>query len=155
MNKDKHRKAKVTPADREAALRLRAIWLKSKPKLTQEEIAARYGDKTQGAVSQYLKGTIPLNVAAVLRFAQIFGCRPQEIRNDLPELQNQEAPADAYAQELWSAWPNLDVPTKEFFVAIARGRVQLPKPAEGAGPFPEPPPEKPRPRRPPPTQPQR
>ena len=44
------------------------------------------GQGTQGLVSQYLGGKIPLNYRAVALFASELGCNPADIRADLPEI---------------------------------------------------------------------
>lgn len=81
------RKAKLSPADIEAARRLYRLWQQKKgSRPTQDVIAVKLGDVTQGAVSQYIHGKIPLNFFAVLVFAESLGCDPREIRDDLPEL---------------------------------------------------------------------
>lgn len=41
------------------------------------------GFSTQSSVSQYFKGNIPLNVNALLKFCEIFGCQPNEISPSL------------------------------------------------------------------------
>lgn len=84
-----NRKAKPTEADLEAAARLRAEWAARKQDrgLTQEKMAERLGGKTQGLVSQYLSGKIPLNYRALLAFSDALGIYPETIRTDLPEQQ--------------------------------------------------------------------
>lgn len=84
-----HRKAKPTAADLAAAKALRALWdaRKGELGLTQDGIAERLGGKTQGLVSQYLAGKIPLNYRALVVFADALGVEPAEIRTDLPEQQ--------------------------------------------------------------------
>lgn len=84
-----NRKAKPTEADLEAAARLRAEWAARKQDrgLTQEKMAERLGGKTQGLVSQYLSGKIPLNYRALLAFSDALGIYPAIIRTDLPEQQ--------------------------------------------------------------------
>lgn len=47
--------------------------------LTQEKLAFDLGWKTQGAVYHYLNGKTPLNLSALLKFANYFGVRPVEI----------------------------------------------------------------------------
>lgn len=81
------RKAKLTPADEAAARALRKLWddRADKREVTQDTVAEAL-DITQGAVSQYLNGKIPLNFRAVMSFAKVLGCEPGEIRRDLPEL---------------------------------------------------------------------
>ncbi|MEX3628445.1 MAG: XRE family transcriptional regulator [Burkholderia sp.] len=64
------------------AERLRDAWERYKiatPSATQESVAFACGWKTQGAVSQYLRGVIPLNLDALLKFAGVFGVAPQSI----------------------------------------------------------------------------
>ncbi len=57
-------------------------------RLTQEAIAEQWGEgANQSLISQYMNGGIALNYRAVLRFAEILGCHPSEIRDDLPEQQ--------------------------------------------------------------------
>ena len=71
----------ITDADRDAAKRLRAIWeaKKQELKLTQVTVADEIGT-SQSAISQYLNGTIALNTDAVLIFAKLLQCTPQDIR---------------------------------------------------------------------------
>lgn len=64
------------------AERLRDAWERYKiatPSATQESVAFACGWKTQGAVSQYLRGVIPLNLDALLKFSGVFGVAPQSI----------------------------------------------------------------------------
>ena len=61
---------------------LNEAWLsfkKQNPNFTQEELAHRCGWKTQGAVSQYLHGRIPLNATALSRISKVLGVKPEEI----------------------------------------------------------------------------
>lgn len=84
---DPIRKSKPTAADLAAAKRLRAIWdARADRSLTQERMGAVLG-ASQGAVSQYLNGKIPLNYRALLHFAAELGVDATEIRDDLPEQQ--------------------------------------------------------------------
>lgn len=80
------KKRTLTDEDMAAARRLRAIWdeKKSALGLTQEKAARILGFNTQGAVSHFLNGVIPLNTDATLRFAAMLGVSPTNIR---PELQ--------------------------------------------------------------------
>lgn len=90
------RKAKPTPADVAAATRLKAAW-DAKARglgITQEKLANELGI-TQGAISQYLNGKIPMNYRTLKVFAAALGIEDTEIRNDLPEQQySSSAPAD-------------------------------------------------------------
>lgn len=86
------RKAKPSAADKAAAARLKRIWdakLKAAraagQPFSQESVGAAL-KMTQGAVSQYLNGKIPIGLNAVLAFASYFGVAPTEIRSDLEHL---------------------------------------------------------------------
>jgi hypothetical protein len=92
------RNRNLTPADKEAARKLRKKWDSAVAKrkehgvpLTQDRMAERLasmtGRGTQGLVSQYLNGQIALNYRALLAFADEVGFDPEEVRNDLPEQQ--------------------------------------------------------------------
>lgn len=93
---NQYRKAKPTEADQQAAARLRAIWdsIPRDRRPTQEDAAALLGCN-QSAISQYRNAHIPLNARAVVLFAELLGCSPTDIRDDLPEL----APLKAQARE--------------------------------------------------------
>lgn len=93
---DASRKAKPTPADITAAGRLKAAWTDKARSLgiTQEKLAHELGI-TQGAVSQYLNGKIPMNYRTLKVFAASLGIEDTAIRNDLPEQQySSPAPHD-------------------------------------------------------------
>lgn len=74
-------KRKLTREESADADRLRALWDELKPalKLSQEQVAFQCGWKTQGAFSQYLLGTIPLNLEALLKIAGVLKVDPNEI----------------------------------------------------------------------------
>ncbi|WP_018610200.1 LexA family transcriptional regulator [Uliginosibacterium gangwonense] len=82
------KKRTLTDEDLAAAKRLRAIWdeKKSALGLTQEKAAGILGFSTQGAVSHFLNGVIPLNTDATLRFAAMLMVSPTEIRPALQGL---------------------------------------------------------------------
>lgn len=72
----------ITDEQKQDAARLSNLWLLFKdntPGATQEKLAAECGWKTQGAVSQYLRGQIPLNLPALLKFAKALHCEPEHI----------------------------------------------------------------------------
>lgn len=62
----------LSPEQRADAARLKAIYMAKKRDLhmTQESLAAACGWESQGTVSQYLNGKIPLNLDAALKFAR-------------------------------------------------------------------------------------
>jgi UDP-N-acetylmuramyl pentapeptide synthase len=112
------RKRNLTVADKAAAARLKQLWLAavaarrdtSEP-LTQNLVADRLEHYTkrgsQGAISQYINGGIALNYKAVLAFADVIGCAPTDIRNDLAEFRGKEErmsrPAKGELDALWFA----------------------------------------------------
>lgn len=82
----------ITEEDREAARRLKAIWLAipADRRPTQASLADRWdvgGEANQSLISQYINARIALNYRAVLFFARELGCQPEDIRTDLPEQQ--------------------------------------------------------------------
>ncbi len=85
---ENHRKAKPTPADVAAAQRLKREWTARARGLgvTQDTAAEELGI-TQGAVSQYLNGKIPMNYRTLVVFCRLLGISDTDIRNDLPEQQ--------------------------------------------------------------------
>ncbi len=90
------RKAKPTKRDEAAAAKLKAEWSARARGLglTQEKMADELGI-TQGAVSQYLNGRIPMNYRTLKAFSAALGIEDTDIRNDLPEQQyNAPAPSD-------------------------------------------------------------
>ena len=77
----------ITEADMAAAAQLRTLWAiyKEKTGHTQEAAGAKIG-LSQAAFSQYLNATIALNTQTALKFAQLFGVHPREIRPDIDDL---------------------------------------------------------------------
>lgn len=71
----------LTPEQKADAARLMELFENQKAheskqgkRLTQASLADDLGYATQSAVSQYLKGKVPLNVEAAVKFAARFGC---------------------------------------------------------------------------------
>lgn len=83
---NEHRKAKPTQADIRAAKKLREVWTQRARErgLTQDVMAERM-DISQGAVSQYLNGKIPMNFRVLAEFCEALGIETTDIRTDLPE----------------------------------------------------------------------
>lgn len=96
---DSTRRAKPTPQDVAAAARLKAAWHARARDLglTQEKLADELGI-TQGAVSQYLNGRIPMNYRTLMAFSQALGIADTDIRSDLPE---QRLGASATTEAEW------------------------------------------------------
>jgi hypothetical protein len=113
MSKPNTRKARsFTSADRVAATHLRALWDAAVRRrkaegvpLTQDLMAERMhretGKGTQSLVAQYLNGKLALNYKAIVAFSNEIGCRPEDIRSDLPEqrMGSQQNPAQEGAIE--------------------------------------------------------
>lgn len=97
------RSAKPTPEDVAAAMRLKELWKHraSGLGLTQTKMAEELGI-TQGAVSQYLNGRIPMNYRTLKTFCLALGIEDTDIRSDLPEQQFSPPapPSDEYTEVL-------------------------------------------------------
>lgn len=76
-NKKQSMKRELTAEEANEAAALKARWLawKAESGATQETAADFLGFKTQGAVSQYLNGRIPLNLQVASGFARLMGCQ--------------------------------------------------------------------------------
>ncbi|HHA2515034.1 TPA: helix-turn-helix transcriptional regulator [Stenotrophomonas maltophilia] len=90
------RKSKPTPADVTAAAKLKLEWQARARSLglTQDQVADELGI-TQGAVSQYLNGKIPMNYRTLLVFCRLLGINDTDVRRDLPEQQLLGPPTDS------------------------------------------------------------
>ena len=73
-------KRPLTNEKRLLAANLKRVWLSKKSALglTQEKVALAWG-WTQGNITQYLNGHIPLNTDTVNKFANLLGVDPSEI----------------------------------------------------------------------------
>lgn len=95
------RSAKPTPEDVAAARRLKELWKHraSGLGLTQTKMAEELGI-TQGAVSQYLNGRIPMNFRTLKTFCLALGVEDTDIRSDLPEQQfnTPSTPSNEYVE---------------------------------------------------------
>jgi phage repressor protein C with HTH and peptisase S24 domain len=69
----------LTPEEKQRAARLELAWLKHKGDASQEDAAEAMGFKTQGAISQYIRGKIPLGFEAGFKFADFLGVPISEI----------------------------------------------------------------------------
>jgi hypothetical protein len=75
-------KRELTPIEQEEARRLGEAWSSFKqnnPHATQTWLAAESGLGTQGAVGQYLRGVIPLNLDALIRICGVLGVDPRAV----------------------------------------------------------------------------
>lgn len=93
----------LTPEETLEAGRLRTAWTLYKaihPGATQTWFAAESGLGTQGVVSQYMRGIIPLNLPALLALCKVIGADPKKISPRLTAAlegvvqmdQNEDAP---------------------------------------------------------------
>lgn len=94
---------RITPADHAAAERLQRLWEERAEKLgVTQDTVANLLDRTQGLVSQYLRGKLALNYKAVLAFAQALQLDdPGMIRSDLPEQQFSGLSAPSVSEAEW------------------------------------------------------
>lgn len=85
--KNKPKRRPLTPQEREEALKIRSIYeaKKRELRLTQETLAEKMGFGTQGAVSQYMQGRIPMSNEVLLRFAYHLEFDPCDLRPDIFE----------------------------------------------------------------------
>jgi transcriptional regulator with XRE-family HTH domain len=82
----KSRASKPSPADIVAAAKLREIWDEKADALGITQLkAASLMEMTQPAVSQYLRGIIPLGFDALMKFSKLLDFDPLKVRQDLPE----------------------------------------------------------------------
>ncbi|EJP76838.1 helix-turn-helix domain-containing protein [Stenotrophomonas maltophilia] len=98
------RKAKPSAQDIASAAKLKAIWSERARHrgLTQDKLAQELGI-TQGAISQYLNGRIPMNYRTLRAFTDALGVAETEIRSDLPEQQlstPSSSPTEEYVEVL-------------------------------------------------------
>ena len=78
----------LTPEEQEEARRLTSLWEEYKaavPGATQSWLAVASGLGTQGAVSQYLRGVIPLNLQALVSICRVIDADPYYVS---PRLMN-------------------------------------------------------------------
>jgi phage repressor protein C with HTH and peptisase S24 domain len=81
----------LTDEQLQDAIRLKSLFLRRKeadPSLTQEKLAFQCGWKTQGTITQYFNGRIPLNLTALQKFADALGARLDEISPSLAAVVN-------------------------------------------------------------------
>lgn len=86
----------LTDEQKRAAARLRDEWDRKKKALgfTQEGFAHEHGLGSQGAVWQYLRGHIPLNYPALMKFCRGLHVDPEEIYPELVRSIHGETQSD-------------------------------------------------------------
>lgn len=83
----------LTVAEQRATRNLKQLWqrentdrvMRGDDRLTQEEAGLAMG-MGQSAVSQFLRGEVPLGLESVLKFSRLLNVDPRQIRKDLAEL---------------------------------------------------------------------
>ncbi|CAG4887844.1 S24 family peptidase [Paraburkholderia saeva] len=83
------KRRELTTEEQQDAARLRGAWTAYKdknPGVTQEWLARETGLGSQGAVGQYLRAVIPLNLPALLSFCRIMKVSPESISPRLGKL---------------------------------------------------------------------
>lgn len=95
----------LSPAQKADAARLSSLydeWKASRKAqglpASQEVAASLLGFSTQSAVSQYVRGSIPLNVRALIKFSELFECPASDISPELAKEIKQIAAAAAPAK---------------------------------------------------------
>jgi len=83
-------KRELTPSEKAAAVRLKAIWNARKEagkpgEFTQLAVAHACGWSNQSAFSQYVNGVIPLNYSALVKLAAVLRFEPHEVSPELVE----------------------------------------------------------------------
>ena len=86
------KRRELTAEEKQWAANLKRLWsgraidpLTGK-KTSQERAAEMAGWGAQSTVSQYINGVIPLNTDAILAFASIIPCKPEDINPELALL---------------------------------------------------------------------
>ncbi|MBC8642110.1 S24 family peptidase [Caballeronia sp. EK] len=88
------KRRELTFEEQQEAMRLRDSWARYKDQnhgVTQEWLGRETGLGSQGAVGQYLRGVIPLNLSALLSFCRVLKASPESIS---PRLANLMPPSD-------------------------------------------------------------
>lgn len=104
----------LTTEEQAEAQRLYAAWRVFKSEnagATQEWLAAASGLGTQGAVGQYLRGVIPLNIVALIAICRVINADPKTVSPRLTEIvegirdggRDQEGTAGSWSAMLDSA----------------------------------------------------
>lgn len=96
------------------AMRLKAIYQDRKrkdPSLTQDKIADLCEWSGQSVVSQYLNGRIPLNIGALIKFANVLGFSLDEVSPrlaglaEMPRLRHREGASEKTRNTDWEIHP--------------------------------------------------
>ena len=116
------KRRELTAEEHAEAMRLTSAWLAYKstnPGTTQAWLASASGLGTQGAVGQYLRGVIPLNLEGLIAICNVIGADPQKIS---PRLLDKMANYVVTAPEGSSSVITAE---DEFSVTIKRVKLKL------------------------------
>jgi hypothetical protein len=83
------KRRELTAEEQHEAARLRDAWAAYKDRnhgVTQEWLGRETGLGSQGAVGQYLRGVIPLNLSALLNFCRVLKVSPENVSPRLAKL---------------------------------------------------------------------
>jgi hypothetical protein len=82
------KRRELTTEEQQWTNRLRSIWdaQKAARGFNQEDAKLEMGFKSQGAVSHYLSGFIPLNTDAKIKFAKFLRCKITDIDPSFPDV---------------------------------------------------------------------
>jgi phage repressor protein C with HTH and peptisase S24 domain len=121
----------LTPSQLADAARLRALYEQWKQDrrtagepASQEVVAGLLGFNSQSSVSQYVNGRIPLNVSALLKFAELLSVKPDAISPELAgEIQRMAAvlPDIKQAAEIDADTDPNFVPVRKVIFKISAG----------------------------------
>lgn len=122
----------LSEPDKLAAANLRRIWDEKKLELglTQDKAAEAMGFTTQGAVSHYLNGYLPINTDNLLKFAALLGVQPSAIRPDIGDLLGNalKRPAGSRVVNEFTAWLLEQMASGKLTdsdILLLRGRAEL------------------------------
>jgi len=137
----------LTQEQRQDAARLSVIFAEHKHRhgLTQAVLADKLGFSVQSTVSQYLKGKIPLNVAAAIKFAECFNCRVADfspsLQADIDKIAlfassvQMPTTATSASETVWKQYQNADYVTKiaiDLLLLTRHERIRLTPEAQAA-----------------------
>lgn len=126
----------LSPEQRSDAARLKAVYTAKKRELslTQEGLAAACGWESQGTVSQYFNGKIPLNIDAAVKFARVLKVSVSEfspqLASDLAKLHDPGAPIERDPSHMASQ--NADDLSPSLNSQKLEGSTQSPKTSGGS-----------------------
>ncbi len=106
----------LTGEEKAAQLRLKSAWAAKARALglTQERAGAKIGI-TQGGVTQYLNGLIPLNLTMLLKFCSLLGEEPESI---FPEIMCNALMKPVASDEFSELFSTLSDDDKQYILSL-------------------------------------